>query len=164
MDPKLAGRPAFASGNINLAITTASRALTVSAEPKDKTLEPGGETKIDVVVKDSNGEPVANQRGRSLSWMKRCSRFPGTRSLTRCRCSTRPGVRERPTIIYARTLLLGNPDDVKNRRHLRLQMAPDLDRMGFGFGRSALSEVAGGVCMEMRAAAIPYRGGVGRPR
>ncbi|MEK7856272.1 MAG: MG2 domain-containing protein, partial [Acidobacteriota bacterium] len=60
VDPKLSNRPAFASGNINLSITTASRKLTVTAEAKDKTLVPGGETKVDIEVKDSRGEPVAN--------------------------------------------------------------------------------------------------------
>jgi len=60
VDPKLAKRPAFASGNINLAISTASRKLTVSADPRDKTLAPGGETKVDVQVKDNRGEPVGN--------------------------------------------------------------------------------------------------------
>lgn len=60
VDEKLAKRPAFATGQLNLAISTASRALTVSAEPQDKTLEPGGETKVAVEVKDKNGEPVAN--------------------------------------------------------------------------------------------------------
>ena len=60
VDPKLSNRPAFASGNINLSITTASRKLTVSAEAKDKTLVPGGETKVDIEVKDNRGEPVAN--------------------------------------------------------------------------------------------------------
>lgn len=59
-DPKLSPRPAFASGSINLPISTASRKLTVSAEPRDKTLVPGGETKVAVDVKDSHGEPVAN--------------------------------------------------------------------------------------------------------
>ncbi len=59
-DPKLAKRPAFASGNINLAISTDVRKLNVSAEPKDKTVEPGGTTKIDVAVTDNRGEPVAN--------------------------------------------------------------------------------------------------------
>jgi uncharacterized protein YfaS (alpha-2-macroglobulin family) len=58
-DPKLAKRPAFASGNINLAISTEGRKLNVSAEPKDKTVEPGGTTKIDVAVTDFRGEPVA---------------------------------------------------------------------------------------------------------
>jgi uncharacterized protein YfaS (alpha-2-macroglobulin family) len=60
VDPKLAKRPAFASGNINLSISTEARKLTVSAEPQDKTLEPGGQTKIAVEVKDWRGEPVGN--------------------------------------------------------------------------------------------------------
>ncbi|HEX2639663.1 MAG TPA: alpha-2-macroglobulin family protein, partial [Pyrinomonadaceae bacterium] len=59
VDPKLAGRPAFASGNINLAISTASRKLSVSATPRETTLVPGGETKVAVEVKDSSGSPVA---------------------------------------------------------------------------------------------------------
>ncbi len=57
---KLAKRPAFASGQINLSISTASRELTVSAEPTDKTLAPGGETNVTVNVKDNNGNAVAN--------------------------------------------------------------------------------------------------------
>jgi uncharacterized protein YfaS (alpha-2-macroglobulin family) len=60
VDAKLAKRPAFASGNINLSISTAARRLTVSADPQDKTLAPGGETKVDVAVKDFRGEPVSN--------------------------------------------------------------------------------------------------------
>ncbi|HQY67358.1 MAG TPA: alpha-2-macroglobulin family protein [Pyrinomonadaceae bacterium] len=60
VETKLAKRPAFASGTMNLAISTASRQLTVSAEPVDKTLAPGGETKVNVAVKDYRGEPVAN--------------------------------------------------------------------------------------------------------
>ncbi len=53
-------RPAFASGNINLPISTASRKLTVVADPVDKTLAPGGETKVNVNITDHHGEPVAN--------------------------------------------------------------------------------------------------------
>ncbi len=60
VDPKLAKRPAFASGNINLSISTASRKLTVTADPVDKTLIPGGSTTINVAVKDYRGEPVAD--------------------------------------------------------------------------------------------------------
>ena len=60
VDEKLAKRPAFASGQINLPISIATRSLKVSAEPQDKTLEPGGETKVNVEVKDNRGEPVAN--------------------------------------------------------------------------------------------------------
>lgn len=60
VDPKLSRRPSFASGNINLSISTASRKLTVAAEPVDKTLAPGGSTKVNVAVTDSRGEPVVN--------------------------------------------------------------------------------------------------------
>ena len=60
VNTKLAKRPAFASGSINLPISTASRQLEVKAEPTDKTLEPGGTTKINVDVTTKNGEPVAN--------------------------------------------------------------------------------------------------------
>jgi uncharacterized protein YfaS (alpha-2-macroglobulin family) len=60
IEEKLPKRPAFASGNINLSVSTASRRLTVTADPADKTLIPGGETKVNVQVKDHRGEPVAN--------------------------------------------------------------------------------------------------------
>ncbi|MDQ3321734.1 MAG: MG2 domain-containing protein, partial [Acidobacteriota bacterium] len=53
-------RPAFASGEINLPISTRTRSLTVSAEPRAKSLEPGGATKIDVAVKDNLGNAVAD--------------------------------------------------------------------------------------------------------
>jgi uncharacterized protein YfaS (alpha-2-macroglobulin family) len=59
-DEKLAKRPAFASANLNIAVSTASRQLEVSAEPEAKSLEPGGTTKINVEVKDTRGEPVGN--------------------------------------------------------------------------------------------------------
>ena len=60
IDPKLAKRPSFASGNIGLSISTASRKLTIAADPVDKTLAPGGSTKVNVAVTDNRGEPVAN--------------------------------------------------------------------------------------------------------
>lgn len=60
VDPKLAARPAFASGNLNLAISTASRHLTVAAESIEKSVTPGADTKVNVEVKDNRGEAVAN--------------------------------------------------------------------------------------------------------
>ena len=60
IDLKLAKRSAFATGQINLPISKATRELTVSAEPQDKTLAPASNTKINVAVKDSSGNPVAN--------------------------------------------------------------------------------------------------------
>ncbi|REJ78056.1 MAG: hypothetical protein DWQ47_17060 [Acidobacteria bacterium] len=60
VDAKLSKRPAYASGSINLPVSIASRELSVEATPKDSTLEPGGETTLDVAVKDNEGRPVGN--------------------------------------------------------------------------------------------------------
>lgn len=57
-DAKLPKRPAYASGTIEMRVSTASRKLNVTAEPADKTLEPGGKTRVNVAVTDSNGRPV----------------------------------------------------------------------------------------------------------
>jgi alpha-2-macroglobulin len=59
-DPKLPKRPAFASGTINLSIPPATRKLTVAATPRDKELEPGGETTVDVELRDAAGKPAQN--------------------------------------------------------------------------------------------------------
>lgn len=53
-------RPAFASGEINLSIPPLSRRLSITATPRDKTLEPGGETTVNVEAKDASGQPVRN--------------------------------------------------------------------------------------------------------
>jgi alpha-2-macroglobulin len=55
---KLAKRPAFASGELNLAVSTASKKLTVVAQPRVAALAPGGETEVAVSVKDASGKPV----------------------------------------------------------------------------------------------------------
>ncbi|MBK9153749.1 MAG: hypothetical protein IPM25_05970 [Chloracidobacterium sp.] len=60
VDAKLANRPAFASGSLNLTVSTASRKLAVTADARDKTLVPGGTTIVDIQVNDHQGEPVAN--------------------------------------------------------------------------------------------------------
>ncbi len=52
-------RPAFASGQIGLSVSTAKRKLTVVATPTESKLEPGGTTTISVSVKDSDGKPVS---------------------------------------------------------------------------------------------------------
>lgn len=56
----LSKRPAYASGSINLPISTESRELSVKATPEDATLEPGGETAVDVSVRDFKGQPVSD--------------------------------------------------------------------------------------------------------
>lgn len=60
IDAKLPKRPAFASGALNLAVSNASRKLNVTAEPVEKTLEPGGETSINVAVTDNFGNAAGN--------------------------------------------------------------------------------------------------------
>lgn len=59
-DKKSPKIPSFATGNINLNISTASRKLNVTTEPLDKVLTPGGQTKVNVAVTDNNGKAVAN--------------------------------------------------------------------------------------------------------
>lgn len=59
-DAKLPPRPAFASGEIELDISTETRRLNVTAEPLVATLEPSGETTINIAVKDWRGVPAAN--------------------------------------------------------------------------------------------------------
>jgi hypothetical protein len=58
-DEKLPKRPAFASGSISLSVPPLARKLLVTATPRDKALEPGGETTVAVEVKDAAGRPVA---------------------------------------------------------------------------------------------------------
>ncbi|HXI92565.1 MAG TPA: Ig-like domain-containing protein, partial [Blastocatellia bacterium] len=56
---KLPKRPAFAKGELNLQVPPLARKLAVEAKERDKTLEPGGETTVDVEVRDAAGKPVA---------------------------------------------------------------------------------------------------------
>ena len=58
--PSLPRRPAFAAGELNLMIPPLKRKLAVKATPRDKALEPGGETTVDVDLRDATGKPVAN--------------------------------------------------------------------------------------------------------
>lgn len=112
---QLPKRPAFASGNINLSISTASRKLTVSAEPNDKTLAPGGETKVAVEVKDHQGEPVANSEVAVVIVDE------SVLALTGYHIGDPMGYFYTPrgtgTVDYhlRKDVLLGNPDDVKKQ-------------------------------------------------
>ncbi len=106
-------RPAFASGNLNLSISTAARKLTVSSEPVDKTLVPGGETKVNIEVKDNRGEPVANSEVAVIvvdESVLALSRYVIGNPL-----DTFYTVRSTGTTDYhsRKDVLLGNPDDVK---------------------------------------------------
>lgn len=113
VDPKLGSRPAFASGGINLMVSTESRKLTVSAEPKDKTLAPGGETKVDIEVKDHRGEPVANSEVAVVivdESVLALSRYSVSDPAAIFYTQRSGGVTD---FHLRKDILLGNPEDVK---------------------------------------------------
>ena len=113
VNTKLAKRPAFASGNINLPISTASRELEVTAEPVDKTLEPGGTTKINVAVTTKNGEPVANSEVAVVVVDESVLALTGyqlANPLNTFYTQRGEGVTD---YHLRKDILLGNPDDVK---------------------------------------------------
>jgi uncharacterized protein YfaS (alpha-2-macroglobulin family) len=51
-------RPAYASGQLQLRIPPLQRTLSLEVTPRDTELEPGGETLIDLELKDAAGRPV----------------------------------------------------------------------------------------------------------
>lgn len=53
-------RPAFASGTLDLAVSSESRRLNVTAVAEEKELTPGSATKVNVLVTDGQGKPAAN--------------------------------------------------------------------------------------------------------
>lgn len=52
-------RPAYATGELNLIVPPLKRKLVMTVTPRDKALEPGGETTVDVTLRDAAGKPVA---------------------------------------------------------------------------------------------------------
>ncbi|HKX83467.1 MAG TPA: alpha-2-macroglobulin family protein, partial [Pyrinomonadaceae bacterium] len=113
VDAKLSARPAFASGNINLSLSTASRKLTVSAEPRDTTLAPGGETRVNIEVKDHRGEPVTNSEVAVVivdESVLALSRYSIADPMGLFYAARGTGVSDYHT---RKDVLLGNPEDVK---------------------------------------------------
>jgi uncharacterized protein YfaS (alpha-2-macroglobulin family) len=56
--PDAPPRPAFATAQLNLSIPPLQRQLSLQVTPEQAELEPGGETALDLVVKDASGAPV----------------------------------------------------------------------------------------------------------
>lgn len=52
-------RPAYAGGSLKLDVPPYTRTLSLTVEPRDAALEPGGETAVDVTVTDAGGRPAA---------------------------------------------------------------------------------------------------------
>jgi len=59
VDAKLAKRPAFASGTIDLAVPPLQRTLSVAVAAREAALEPGGKTDLTLDVTDAGGRPVS---------------------------------------------------------------------------------------------------------
>jgi hypothetical protein len=55
---KLPRRPAFATGSLDLSVPPLRRRLQVTATPRDRALEPGGETTVAIEVRDAAGTAV----------------------------------------------------------------------------------------------------------
>ncbi len=53
-------RPAFASGALDLPVPPASRRLAVAVTPRDAALEPGGETVLELALRDASGLTVVD--------------------------------------------------------------------------------------------------------
>lgn len=51
-------RPAYATGRLNLNIPPLERTLSLEVKPQQTEIEPGGETTIDVLLQDADGQPV----------------------------------------------------------------------------------------------------------
>jgi len=64
---KAPARPAFASGSLDLLVPPATRTLTLAVSPRDKALPPGGETTIDLTLRDAAGRAVAD--GEAAVWV-----------------------------------------------------------------------------------------------
>jgi uncharacterized protein YfaS (alpha-2-macroglobulin family) len=56
--PEVPPRPAYATGQLNLSIPPLERTLSLEVKPRETALEPGGETTLDLLLKDANGQPV----------------------------------------------------------------------------------------------------------
>ena len=112
-DAKLSNRPAFATGAINLPISTDSRRLNISAEPEAKTLEPAGETNINVAVTDKNGEPISNSEVAVVvvdESVLALTNYQLANPLSVFYTARAAGVTD---YHLRKDVLLGNPDDVK---------------------------------------------------
>ncbi|MGI8469169.1 MAG: DUF6049 family protein, partial [Pyrinomonadaceae bacterium] len=134
IDAKLAKRPAFASGQINLPISKATRELTVSAEPQDKTLAPASTTKINISVKDNRGEPVANSEVALVVVDESVLALSGYKignPLDTFYTMRGAGVTDYHS---RRELVLANPQDITYRREQDLPVNGLFKRSGVGRG------------------------------
>lgn len=110
---KLPKRPAFAKGELNLSIPPLARKLSVTATPRERALEPGGETRVEVRVQDAVGRPVAGSEVAVVVVDESVLALSGYRiedPLSIFYMQRDAGTRD----YHSRTnLLLANPEDLK---------------------------------------------------
>ena len=58
--PGTPARPAFASGEVDLPVPPRERTLLVEVKPREAALAPGGETVVDLALRDAAGRPAVN--------------------------------------------------------------------------------------------------------
>jgi uncharacterized protein YfaS (alpha-2-macroglobulin family) len=145
-DDKLPRRPAFASGSIDLSVTTASRKLTVTADPVDKTLTPGGETKLNLAVTDHRGEPVANSEVAVVvvdESVLALTRYTVADPLSVFYTARSKGVNDYHSRGF---ILLGNPKDIAEQaQEALLESSANVGRgrgVGAGYGQPAPTAMA----------------------
>ena len=132
VDAKLPKRPAFASGSLNLSIPPLKRKLSVATVPRDKAVTPGGETVVNVEVKDANGEPVRDSEIAVIVVDESVLALTGykiTDPLYTFYTSRSDGVSD----FHSRSkILLGNPDDVAKEAEKQNNEARDSVSAEFG--------------------------------
>jgi uncharacterized protein YfaS (alpha-2-macroglobulin family) len=57
--PRAPARPAYASGALDLPVPPVERRLQLDVVPRDRSVAPGGETVLDLALRDAAGHPVA---------------------------------------------------------------------------------------------------------
>ena len=138
-----APRPAFASGSLDLPVPPLARTLALVVTPREAALAPGGETVLELALRDASGQPVADGEATVVVVDEAVLALTGYR------------IPDPLDVFYARR----GPDvsDHRLRSHLRLA-APDLATAS----SDALQEGAlahGGMTMEaaLPAAAPPMQ-------
>ena len=112
-DPRLPRRPAFATGELNLSIPPTQRTLSLTATPRDNALEPGGQTTLDVTLRDAGGRPVAGGEVAVVVVDEAVLSLTGYRLPNPLDVfyAQRPGALQADSHLRA-SVLLGRPEDV----------------------------------------------------
>ncbi len=143
---KLPKRPAYAKGTLNLQVPPLSRKLAVEAKPRDIALEPGGETTVDVMVRDASGEPVAGSELAVVVVDEAVLALSGYR------------IGDPIATFYSQRS--ADVSDHHSRQDVLLAAPEDLaEKLQIGVGRGGgAGDAAGGVAAPMRAMALAKNG------